>query len=146
MRAGRAWWLGAALHDAQALRMRRPRASATPQVRDASLDASGANCCAAGRSVTGDARRRFTRGRPTIIASSIECWPDEASQGVARWLGVVVRRWRAIVAGRARRCAARFFLMAAAAGRSPLRRCSDDIVTAGVISSRVWFGPVPGSP
>ncbi|KZV06733.1 hypothetical protein F511_45785 [Dorcoceras hygrometricum] len=34
----------------------------------------------------------------------------------------------------------------AAAGRPPLRRCSGDVVTAGLISSRVWFGPVPGSP
>ncbi|KZT75982.1 valyl-tRNA synthetase [Dorcoceras hygrometricum] len=29
---------------------------------------------------------------------------------------------------------------------APLRRVSDDVVTAGLISSRVWFGPVPGSP
>ncbi|KZV07074.1 hypothetical protein F511_45446 [Dorcoceras hygrometricum] len=28
----------------------------------------------------------------------------------------------------------------------PLRRVSGDVVTAGLISSRVWFGPVPGSP
>ncbi|KZT76146.1 hypothetical protein F511_46829 [Dorcoceras hygrometricum] len=34
----------------------------------------------------------------------------------------------------------------AAAGRPPLRRGSGDIVTAGLNSSRVWFGPVPGSP
>ncbi|KZV52758.1 hypothetical protein F511_42640 [Dorcoceras hygrometricum] len=34
----------------------------------------------------------------------------------------------------------------AAAGRPPLRRVSGDVVTAGLISSRVWFGPVPGSP
>ncbi|KZV24196.1 hypothetical protein F511_09140 [Dorcoceras hygrometricum] len=32
------------------------------------------------------------------------------------------------------------------AGRPPLRRVSGDIVTACLISSRVWFGPVPGSP
>ncbi|KZV15580.1 hypothetical protein F511_39657 [Dorcoceras hygrometricum] len=37
-------------------------------------------------------------------------------------------------------------LVAAAAGRSPLRRVSGDIVTAGPNSFRVWFGPVPGSP
>ncbi|KZV23033.1 Zinc finger, RING/FYVE/PHD-type domain containing protein [Dorcoceras hygrometricum] len=30
--------------------------------------------------------------------------------------------------------------------RPPLRRVSGDVVTAGLISSRVWFGPVPGSP
>ncbi|KZV25829.1 hypothetical protein F511_12236 [Dorcoceras hygrometricum] len=28
----------------------------------------------------------------------------------------------------------------------PLRRVSGDVVTAGLNSSRVWFGPVPGSP
>ncbi|KZV26905.1 hypothetical protein F511_38356 [Dorcoceras hygrometricum] len=33
-----------------------------------------------------------------------------------------------------------------AAGRPPLRRVSGDVVTAGLNSSRVWFGPVPGSP
>ncbi|KZV44206.1 short-chain dehydrogenase reductase 2a-like [Dorcoceras hygrometricum] len=30
--------------------------------------------------------------------------------------------------------------------RPPLRRVSDDVVTASLISSRIWFGPVPGSP
>ncbi|KZT76891.1 putative carboxylesterase 12 [Dorcoceras hygrometricum] len=30
--------------------------------------------------------------------------------------------------------------------RPPLRRCSGDVVTAGLNSSRVWFEPVPGSP
>ncbi|KZV30485.1 hypothetical protein F511_25390 [Dorcoceras hygrometricum] len=34
----------------------------------------------------------------------------------------------------------------AAAGRPPLRRVSGDVVTGDLISSRVWFGPVPGSP
>ncbi|KZT76828.1 hypothetical protein F511_46147 [Dorcoceras hygrometricum] len=38
------------------------------------------------------------------------------------------------------------FFLAAAAGRPPLRRRSGDIVTAGLNSFRVWFGPVPGSP
>ncbi|KZT75320.1 hypothetical protein F511_47656 [Dorcoceras hygrometricum] len=33
-----------------------------------------------------------------------------------------------------------------AAAPAPLRRVSDDVVTAGPILSRVWFGPVPGSP
>ncbi|KZV34266.1 hypothetical protein F511_20793 [Dorcoceras hygrometricum] len=58
-------------------------------------------------------------------------WPDEAKLD-GRWL-------------RAR--PPRFFVGGgAAAGRPPLRRCSGDVVTAGMISSRVWFGPVPGSP
>ncbi|KZT76810.1 hypothetical protein F511_46166 [Dorcoceras hygrometricum] len=30
--------------------------------------------------------------------------------------------------------------------RPPLRRVSGDVVTAGLISSRFWFGPVPGIP
>ncbi|KZV13753.1 U-box domain-containing protein 42 [Dorcoceras hygrometricum] len=34
---------------------------------------------------------------------------------------------------------------AVAAGRPLLRRRSSDVMTAGLISSRVWFGPVPGS-
>ncbi|KZV06620.1 hypothetical protein F511_45898 [Dorcoceras hygrometricum] len=60
------------------------------------------------------------------------------------------RRWKSLGA-RARRDGAR----AAAASfswwrrrlrRPPLRRVSGDVVTAGLISSRVWFGPVPGSP
>ncbi|KZV38233.1 hypothetical protein F511_36623 [Dorcoceras hygrometricum] len=41
----------------------------------------------------------------------------------------------------------RFFIRGgAAADRPPLRRCSGDIVTAGLNSFRVLFGPVPGSP
>ncbi|KZV13517.1 hypothetical protein F511_45320 [Dorcoceras hygrometricum] len=43
-------------------------------------------------------------------------------------------------------CAALNFVAVAAAGRPPLRRISGDVVTAGLSSSRVWFGPVPGSP
>ncbi|KZV46107.1 hypothetical protein F511_27265 [Dorcoceras hygrometricum] len=38
------------------------------------------------------------------------------------------------------------FVDGGAAGRPPLRRISGDVVTAGLNSSRVWFGPVPGSP
>ncbi|KZT76653.1 hypothetical protein F511_46324 [Dorcoceras hygrometricum] len=47
---------------------------------------------------------------------------------------------------RATSCAAVRFFRVAAAGRPPLRRCSGDVVTAGLILSRVLFGPVPGSP
>ncbi|KZV06772.1 hypothetical protein F511_45746 [Dorcoceras hygrometricum] len=47
-------------------------------------------------------------------------------------------RW----AGRAR-CRRKF---CGGGGRPPLRRVSGDVVTAGLITSRVWFGPVPGSP
>ncbi|KZV46012.1 ATPase subunit 1 [Dorcoceras hygrometricum] len=39
-----------------------------------------------------------------------------------------------------------FFRASPAAAPPPLRRCSGDLVTASLILSRVWFGPVPGSP
>ncbi|KZT76707.1 hypothetical protein F511_46266 [Dorcoceras hygrometricum] len=42
--------------------------------------------------------------------------------------------------------AARAISSMAAAGPRMLRRVSGDVVTAGLNSSRVWFGPVPGSP
>ncbi|KZV18336.1 hypothetical protein F511_23934 [Dorcoceras hygrometricum] len=62
---------------------------------------------------------------------------------VARWL----RDARAMrCGGGAHLFAPRLMsLVAAAAGRSPLRRVPGDVVTAGLNSSRVWFGPVPGS-
>ncbi|KZT76496.1 hypothetical protein F511_46479 [Dorcoceras hygrometricum] len=54
-------------------------------------------------------------------------------------------RWSAAFChGRKRPCGAREFRVAVA-GRPPHRRCSGDVVTAGLISSRVWFGPVPDS-
>ncbi|KZV44567.1 hypothetical protein F511_44054 [Dorcoceras hygrometricum] len=80
---------------------------------------------------------------------------------MAGWRGATGRRWKLAVRTMAARdlrttlrrlgAASRTLsplvsLMAAAAGRSPLRRVSGDVVTAGLISSRVWFGPVPGSP
>ncbi|KZV07162.1 chromodomain-helicase-DNA-binding protein, putati (ISS) [Dorcoceras hygrometricum] len=47
-------------------------------------------------------------------------------------------------------CRREFFVVAAppspAAAPAMLRRVSDDVVTAGLNSFRVWFGPVPGSP
>ncbi|KZT76969.1 hypothetical protein F511_46005 [Dorcoceras hygrometricum] len=75
-------------------------------------------------------------------------WRNHWSDVDARWS----RDGRAVARGRASRlawvvhAAAANFVVAAAACRSPLRRVSGDIVTAGLISSRVWFGPVPGSP
>ncbi|KZT75245.1 hypothetical protein F511_47730 [Dorcoceras hygrometricum] len=59
----------------------------------------------------------------------------------ARDLRTSLRRF-----GAASRTLSPLVLLVAAAGRPPLRRVSDDVVTAGLISSRVWFGPVPGSP
>ncbi|KZV06876.1 DNA-directed RNA polymerase 2, chloroplastic/mitochondrial [Dorcoceras hygrometricum] len=69
--------------------------------------------------------------------------------------GRPLRRWSTL---RTLRCASRdgaraaaaFFMVATppspAAAPPPLRRVSGDVVTAGLNSSRVWFGPVPGSP
>ncbi|KZT76059.1 polycomb enhancer protein [Dorcoceras hygrometricum] len=76
----------------------------------------------------------------TIVA----LWRDESGAG----RGIVRRCMRVGAHGRAPTCAlaARANFVAAAAGRLPLRRVSDDVATAGLISSRVWFGPVPGSP
>ncbi|KZV30201.1 bet1-like SNARE 1-2-like [Dorcoceras hygrometricum] len=55
-------------------------------------------------------------------------------------------RLRRTCCGRMRSLTSCDFDGGAAAGRPPLRRVSGDVVTAGMISSRVWFGPVPGSP
>ncbi|KZV06582.1 hypothetical protein F511_45937 [Dorcoceras hygrometricum] len=99
-------------------------------------------------------------GRPPVAPG---CATSRKDGAAGRWLADAktpaaahVGRW--LRAGRvmrhAMRCGggARLFaprlisLVAAAAGRSPLRRVSGDVVTAGLILSRVWFGPVPGSP
>ncbi|KZV06913.1 eukaryotic translation initiation factor 3 subunit A-like [Dorcoceras hygrometricum] len=65
----------------------------------------------------------------------------------ARWRRLPAERCGALVAHDARALLCRRAkFVAAAAGRPPLRRRSDDVVTAGLSSSRVWFGPVPGSP
>ncbi|KZV06806.1 hypothetical protein F511_45710 [Dorcoceras hygrometricum] len=63
----------------------------------------------------------------------------QTSSGVAPLVAQRCARPRAL-------CAAHKFSLVAAAGRPPLRRVSGDVVAAGLISSRVWFGPVPGSP
>ncbi|KZV19198.1 DNA-directed RNA polymerase V subunit 1 [Dorcoceras hygrometricum] len=61
---------------------------------------------------------------------------------VARNLRMALRRARRGVA----RVAAVNFRGGGAAGRPPLQQVSGDVVTAGLNSSRVWFGPVPCSP
>ncbi|KZV42291.1 hypothetical protein F511_43437 [Dorcoceras hygrometricum] len=62
-----------------------------------------------------------------MISSACSSWPAGR-----RWMRDDARGR----APRARPCAARVFVVAAA-GRPPLRRCSGDIVTAGLILSRV---------
>ncbi|KZV26227.1 hypothetical protein F511_43608 [Dorcoceras hygrometricum] len=79
--------------------------------------------------------------RPNVALLVEACWPTAA----AAWMRRLVddaRRSRNVV-----RVPPRFFLRGGgAAGLPPLRRVSGDVVTAGLISSRFWFGPVPGSP
>ncbi|KZV36823.1 hypothetical protein F511_03547 [Dorcoceras hygrometricum] len=103
----------------------------------------------AGRALA--ARRRFPRraqgaqlvsplcaaaGRPWHAVAA--CFPADVERGCAQFV--------ARPCARVRPCGARDFVGGGAAGRPPLRRVSGDVVTAGLISSRVWFGPVPGSP
>ncbi|KZV42284.1 hypothetical protein F511_38735 [Dorcoceras hygrometricum] len=101
-------------------------------------------------SITGDARRRFTRGRPAAAASMIARWSTLPAAG-REVLREVAARCCAQCALAARRCARRRALSPRSSWwwrrrRPPLRRVSGDVVTAGMNSSRVWFGPVPGSP
>ncbi|KZV57271.1 hypothetical protein F511_33062 [Dorcoceras hygrometricum] len=77
-----------------------------------------------------------SRNRCTTLALEARCWPRARDDGRHE-----VRRWALV----ARAAAVRFY-GGGGGGRPPLRRSSGDVVTAGLISSRVWFGPVPGSP
>ncbi|KZV23610.1 hypothetical protein F511_24019 [Dorcoceras hygrometricum] len=87
-----------------------------------------------------------------MLSHDVRRWPDGEALQVDAGSSLCARRLRAICARRcvalARRLARcrRSFRWCAAAGRPPLPRVSGDVVTAGLISSRVWFGPVPGSP
>ncbi|KZT76415.1 hypothetical protein F511_46560 [Dorcoceras hygrometricum] len=60
------------------------------------------------------------------------------------------RRWSAeLVAAACAPCGACDFVDGGrrpAAAPAMLRRVCCDVVTVGLISSRVWFGPVPGCP
>ncbi|KZV07055.1 plant synaptotagmin [Dorcoceras hygrometricum] len=80
------------------------------------------------------------------------CWPTAAVAWMRRlveccWPSAIERRstLRRAVARGAARCR-REFSWWWRRRRPPLWRVSGDVVTAGLISSRVWFGPVPGSP
>ncbi|KZV36621.1 glyoxysomal fatty acid beta-oxidation multifunctional protein MFP-a [Dorcoceras hygrometricum] len=128
MRAGRAWWLEAVLHDAQALRMRRPRTAALPRARDACWP------CSCGAPVA-----RLARGGRPLVVKAARSLPLLANR--CRCLDaplgrvLLAERYRATLAVEARCCGA-------GRRRPPLRRVSGDVVTAGLISSMVWFGPV----
>ncbi|KZT76510.1 hypothetical protein F511_46464 [Dorcoceras hygrometricum] len=81
----------------------------------------------------------FGRGCATLKGAVLACWPIDLRH-----------HWRTLAA----RCAIapRLSRVKFRGGRRPaaaqtmLRRISGDVVTAGLNSSRVWFGPVPGSP
>ncbi|KZV13752.1 hypothetical protein F511_45082 [Dorcoceras hygrometricum] len=117
-----------------------------------------------------DAREEIGRAgramRPPL-AQALRCWSGAARRGEgcsgdtlvgddgARGAPLLAGRCALSAASCARPCvalgatsrgAAVQFSCGAAAGRPPLRRVSGDVVTAGLIYSRVWFGPVPGSP
>ncbi|KZV35386.1 gibberellin 20 oxidase 1-D-like [Dorcoceras hygrometricum] len=77
------------------------------------------------------------------LAADARRWHDDAPLSM-RCASHVDARWRAIAPRLV--AAVRNFRDGAAAGRPPLRRCSGNVVTAGLNSFRVWFGPVPGSP
>ncbi|KZV06734.1 hypothetical protein F511_45784 [Dorcoceras hygrometricum] len=134
-------WRCVAVQEVQSLRTVQPRIAATlasmPHDRPAERCATGrdvARWLATRRCAVG---RRFLAcgetmgGRCTLL----EC--NACSALVAR-----MRTGRATL--RAASC--ENFSLVAAADRPPLRRVSDDVVTAGLISSWVWFGPVPGNP
>ncbi|KZV40594.1 hypothetical protein F511_09351 [Dorcoceras hygrometricum] len=98
-------------------------------------------------------------GRWPLVARRLRAWqPDhcaampllfrKAAQSL-RYMSTTAcaTRWRIVChAPHALRRACGLYVVVATAGRPPLRRVSGDIVTVGLISSRVWFGPVPGSP
>ncbi|KZV23354.1 putative polyamine oxidase 4-like [Dorcoceras hygrometricum] len=108
MRAGRAWWLETALHDAQALRMRRPRTAALPRACDARWPRS-----------CGAPIARLARGGRPLVAKA------------ARSLPLLADRCRCLDAlARSCACSAAIFLRGGAAGRpaaapAMLRRCRD---------------------
>ncbi|KZV06569.1 disease resistance protein-like [Dorcoceras hygrometricum] len=73
-------------------------------------------------------------------ADERRCWSSDV-----RWLREIAHGVASHLARRRARCR-REFCGGGGAGWPPLRRVSGDVVTAGLISSRFWFGPVPGSP
>ncbi|KZV42577.1 hypothetical protein F511_35704 [Dorcoceras hygrometricum] len=87
------------------------------------------------------AGRRWAALVEAMHATGCACFSTMA----APLAGFVVRRWRVerrSCSGCARALAPHEFLW----WRPPAGCRSGDVVTAGMISSRVWIGPVPGSP
>ncbi|KZT76450.1 hypothetical protein F511_46525 [Dorcoceras hygrometricum] len=110
--------------------------------------AGRASCTMAGRStlhaMADDGRRLshfVSRGRACVALLAARCRLLDAPPGRALLVDDA-RRSRDV----ARAAAASFRWWWRRRRRPPLRRVSGDVVTAGLNSSRVWFGPVPGSP
>ncbi|KZV52490.1 BTB/POZ domain-containing protein-like [Dorcoceras hygrometricum] len=105
-------------------------------------------CAAAGRDARA-ALRYLSPGRTFLV-----CWPTLVRRARARDGGAGRRCARGValrcVSRDGARAAAAFFVVAAppspAVAPPPFWLVSGDVVTAGLNSSRVWFGPVPGSP
>ncbi|KZV15601.1 hypothetical protein F511_38848 [Dorcoceras hygrometricum] len=99
----------------------------------------------------GDDGRRFVAGYPLECARALRRLAHDrrwSAQPVAREVGrwLAAGRWLAVGRWLRAAAAASFFLWWRRRCRPPLRRVSSDVMTVGLISSRVWFGPVPGSP
>ncbi|KZV54287.1 hypothetical protein F511_22839 [Dorcoceras hygrometricum] len=138
-----------------------PRATPPPHAaaqHERTMARAQARAAAHGRRSSGAALRESSR-TVSRLAHSLRDGRSAAETllDVARWTRDTAARCSAapcVVCGacsplgascaRVRPCGACDFV--AAAGRPPLRRVSGDVVTAGLVSSRVWFGPVPGSP
>ncbi|KZV33844.1 peroxisomal membrane protein 11-3 [Dorcoceras hygrometricum] len=74
-------------------------------------------------------------------------WPLDCARAPRRFAHVVAWSAAHVAAARAFLRHAKFLRRRRpAAAPTMLRRVSDDVVTAGLSSSRVWFGPIPGSP
>ncbi|KZT75802.1 hypothetical protein F511_47173 [Dorcoceras hygrometricum] len=104
---------------------------------------AAARCWCSRRATMADAGRTLAVRRADEARNR---WPDDDAWGRR----LVERCWSRTRAARATSCVCRrdfsFVVVAPAAAPVMLRRVSGDVVTAGLNSFRVWFGPVPGSP
>ncbi|KZT76963.1 THO complex subunit 5 [Dorcoceras hygrometricum] len=138
MRAGRAWWPTVA-GTLRAWSRHRPRCLAQTVARWTTAGS------AASRRWFLEWSSAAARGGRRCPRKSLRFWPTPGRSPPRRWpasgetMGGDARCWSA--AGRAP-AAASFSCGGGAVGG----RRFGDVVTVGPILSRVWFGPVPGSP
>ncbi|KZV43245.1 hypothetical protein F511_09831 [Dorcoceras hygrometricum] len=119
-----------------------------------------AETCAPPRAAAASRGRTSSRA---LVARPVQCWPRRCATVEAPLHAGLAAGGRRLASAAGRACAphdgtrwprdARLRRACraqnhggAVAGPPPLRRVSGDVVTAGLFSSRVWFGPVPGSP